>query len=218
MEMFSQEFSEEDRQQQYRALTAAVSQMPRRHSWESVSSILGEQTSEYVRELLSTTSGKCVLDLGCGEGTALCELAEQYPQHRYYGIDLFTTAKANPSNVFLMEGDIQKLPFFNNIFDLAYSVASFSYVPDKLQGIREARRVLHRHGRGFINSPRSLVEFVGRDLEDVLRKEKDIEWRADQRLYLQKTHLRTPFRGWNYLCMNRVSGSGGMVKSIFYHK
>ena len=139
-----------------------------------------------------------------------------YPQHHFYGIDLFVTSHSPRTNLLLLQGDIQQLPFPQRTFDLVYSTLAFSYVSDKLRGLREAHRVLNSHGKGYIYIPPSLVSFVDKSLDDLPPREKDLEWRADGRLYLQRRHSRRLFNPWEHLCMERDDPSNGLVRSVYY--
>ncbi|MBI2102664.1 methyltransferase domain-containing protein [Candidatus Woesearchaeota archaeon] len=209
-------FSEEDRRRQYAVLQQVLPTLNRHRHWESVSLFLGEQTSQSIHDTLASSSGRRVIDLGCGEGFAISDLAAMYPQHYFYGIDLFVTSHSPRTNLLLLQGDIQQLPFPQKTFDLVYSTLAFSYVSDKLRGLREAHRVLNSHGKGYIYTPPSLVSFVDKGLDELLPREKDLEWRADGRIYLQRRHSRQLFKPWEHLCIEGDDPSSGLVRSIYY--
>ena len=98
------------------------------------------------------TVGRSVLDVGCGAGAALRELAEKYPDADLTGCDISplaveTAMSLNESYVkagrmrFLRCG-VPDLPFADGAFDTAFSVESLYFWPDQLAGLREIRRVL----------------------------------------------------------------------------
>lgn len=98
-----------------------------------------------------------VLDIGCGGGFPLIELANVHGQScRFVGIDLWTGALRRAhsrvdfqklSNVQLVEGDASALPFANSRFDLITSNLGINNFNDPDAALRECRRVTRRGGR-----------------------------------------------------------------------
>jgi arsenite methyltransferase len=92
-----------------------------------------------------------VLDVGCGTGFPLIELAERLgPNSRLHGIDPWTGALARArekiaawrvSNVTLHEGSAATMPFADNTFDLIVSNLGLNNFEDAAAAIRECRRV-----------------------------------------------------------------------------
>lgn len=115
-----------------------------------------------------------VLDLGWGgDSSILKRLAQKYGIIPY-GVDLEgpgeddntrLRSRFNIAGEFLRQslglqkkerfvrGNILSLPFASGNFDLVYSTAVFPFLPleDKLQGIKEAHRVLRNDGLGVID-------------------------------------------------------------------
>ena len=96
--------------------------------------------------------GRSVLDVGCGGGAALRELAELYPDAGLTGCDISplaieTAATLNLELVksgrmrFLRCG-VPDLPFEDGAFDTVFSVESLYFWRDQLAGLKEIRRVL----------------------------------------------------------------------------
>ncbi len=205
---------EEDNRRQIELVRAALPDYNRSRGWDSIKPTIGESSSQWIEDFLAGSQPRNVLDIGCGTGQALVDLARRFPQHQYYGIDLAVENHSPAPHVFIHEGDLQKLPFDYKMFDIVYGEFAFPYVTDKLRGISEAHRVLRKGGRGFIDLHPSLVEFVGRGGEMIFESEKDVTWRADGRVYLEKDHSRIPFGKWAYLCREET-GLAGMVKSVY---
>ena len=96
--------------------------------------------------------GRSVLDVGCGAGAALRELAERYPEAMLTGCDISplaveTATALNKALVksgrmrFLLCG-VPDLPFNDGAFDTVFSIESLYFWPDQPAGLREIRRVL----------------------------------------------------------------------------
>ncbi|CAG8433039.1 8586_t:CDS:2 [Diversispora eburnea] len=85
-----------------------------RYIWQS-------NFSSPVEERLSLPDVK-VLDVGCGPGTWILELAKEYPNASFTGIDHRTLFKAEPpSNVTIEYNDLlTTLPFNDNSFDFVF--------------------------------------------------------------------------------------------------
>ncbi|KAL0092639.1 S-adenosyl-L-methionine-dependent methyltransferase [Phycomyces blakesleeanus] len=77
----------------------------------------------YHEQLLSqypSNKGAKVLDLGCGPGTWVMELATEYPSSEFVGIDIcdvFPTNIRPPNATFQLGNVTHKLPFEDNTFD-----------------------------------------------------------------------------------------------------
>ena len=96
--------------------------------------------------------GRSVLDVGCGAGAALRELAAQYPEAMLTGCDISPLAVETATTLnedlvkagrmrFLRCG-VPDLPFADGAFDTVFSVESLYFWPDQVAGLREIRRVL----------------------------------------------------------------------------
>lgn len=110
--------------------------------------------------------GRSVLDVGCGGGAALSELAERFPDAKLVGCDVSplaieTATALNEAHVrrgrmtFHLCG-VPDLPFADGAFDTVFSVESLYFWPDALAGLREIRRVLAPRG-AFM----TVLEMVG---------------------------------------------------------
>ena len=96
--------------------------------------------------------GQSVLDVGCGAGAALRELAERCPEAVLTGCDISPLAveTATTLNEDLVKSGrmrfircgVPDLPFADGAFDTAFSVESLYFWPDQVAGLREIRRVL----------------------------------------------------------------------------
>jgi arsenite methyltransferase len=97
-----------------------------------------------------------VLDIGCGKGTTVIYLANQY--HCWVtGIDLSdemisfcrrkTEARKLAERVSFIIGDGEHLPFSDSSFDVVISECSFSLFPDKKDAAENMRRVLKSGGK-----------------------------------------------------------------------
>lgn len=94
----------------------------------------------------------CLLDAGCGAGMALT-LASELGAH-ISGIDaslaLLEIARRRLPDAKLAHGDIEKLPFDDNAFDVVTGFNSFQFAADPIAALKEARRVTKLGGRVFV--------------------------------------------------------------------
>lgn len=97
-----------------------------------------------------------ILDVGCGSGGAAIHLATLAPQALVVGVDLSRRMlrygerrlqQRGATSVSLRYGDATELPFEDEQFDMAYSIASLKMWPDRDAGLREMHRVLRPGGR-----------------------------------------------------------------------
>jgi ubiquinone/menaquinone biosynthesis C-methylase UbiE len=96
-----------------------------------------------------------ILDVGCGTGYLLRELARLLPAATdLQGVDAAPgmvraareAAPADPRLTFT-EGFVEKLPFLARSFDLVVSTTSFDHWADQQRGLRECARVLTPGGQ-----------------------------------------------------------------------
>jgi arsenite methyltransferase len=108
-----------------------------------------------VREAVDVRPGERILDLGCGPGYYVAELAEQVgPEGAVAGLDLSAPMLAvarsrceGLANTSLAEGEATALPFEDASFDAVVSVQVMEYVPDVAAALAEIHRVLRPGGR-----------------------------------------------------------------------
>ncbi|HKF52269.1 MAG TPA: methyltransferase domain-containing protein [Candidatus Acidoferrales bacterium] len=98
-----------------------------------------------------------ILDVGCGGGWLVRELASRVPQGHAVGMDLsdemLAHARRNSANVPNAEfivGSVDAIPRPAAAFDRVISVESSYYWPDPAAGIREIYRVLRLGGSAWI--------------------------------------------------------------------
>lgn len=139
-----------------------------------------------------------VLDIGCGTGFPLIELAERLgPRAHVHGIDPWQAALARAAekiasratpNVTLHEGTASAMPFADGMFDLIVSNLGVNNFEDRVVAMRECRRVardgatlalttnLQGHMHEFYEVFAQALESEG---DDALRRLRDhVEHRA----------------------------------------
>jgi len=102
--------------------------------------------------------GGRLLEVGCGGGQLLIELAERRPDLSLVGLDLsdgqIARARARTARfdgrVRCVVGSALDLPFEDGSFDGLCSVASLKHWPDPRRGLSECARVLRPGGRLFV--------------------------------------------------------------------
>lgn len=92
--------------------------------------------------------GKKILDVGCGDGYDLAQLAKQGAQ--CYGIDaaqsLVSLAQKNAPEAHVMYGIMESLPYANNSFDVVLSKYALQTTEQLPQVLEEMGRVLKPNG------------------------------------------------------------------------
>jgi ubiquinone/menaquinone biosynthesis C-methylase UbiE len=119
---------------------------------------------ESVLALADLTGDERMLDVGCGNGAYLGELARQAHRGLVVGMDLsagmLPEARTRAPDARLMVGDAQRLPFVDDAFDCALAMHMLYHVPDRAAAIAELRRVVRARGVVLVvtNSVEHLTE------------------------------------------------------------
>ncbi|MCK5587369.1 MAG: class I SAM-dependent methyltransferase [Candidatus Lokiarchaeota archaeon] len=98
-----------------------------------------------VYSLLQRSSGAALLDVGCGEGLDVFNLANQYPYT--IGIDLSIDAlnramECNPpTNAFFVRGDAEYLPFCSRSISISICLDVLEHLPAPRNALKELKRV-----------------------------------------------------------------------------
>ncbi|TGO41140.1 hypothetical protein BHYA_0026g00470 [Botrytis hyacinthi] len=96
-----------------------------------------------------------ILDLGCGPGSITIDVASLIPQASIVGLDAgesvieVANAKARDlelKNCSFQIGDVMKLPFEDETFDVVYTHQLLIHLPDPVKAIKEMRRVCNVGG------------------------------------------------------------------------
>ncbi|MFN8208582.1 MAG: class I SAM-dependent methyltransferase [Bacteroidales bacterium] len=158
-------------------------------------------------------NGMEVLDLGCGTGFPLVELAMRLGgKSRVTGLDpekaFLERAQEKIrawklSNASVVQGRAEKMPFPDGIFDLVVSNNGLNNVQDLPRSLAEIKRVCKRGAVLLItmNSPGSMLEFYN-ILEEVLA---DLNF--SDRIPLMHQHIREKRPSMEYMlaCMENVN-------------
>jgi ubiquinone/menaquinone biosynthesis C-methylase UbiE len=139
--------------------------------------------------LVAPASGDRALDIACGTGAVTRLVADQVaPSGHVVGVDLDADMLAvgrtvvRRPNVVWLQAEALKLPFEQGVFDLVFCQQGLQFFSDRLQALREMRRVLRPGGslgiscwRSADDSPpyaaiqRSLERRLGRELRALPR-------------------------------------------------
>ncbi|KAI8366932.1 S-adenosyl-L-methionine-dependent methyltransferase [Choanephora cucurbitarum] len=95
--------------------------------------------------------GTKVLDVGCGPGTWLLEMATEYPKTEFHGVDLrlmFPTTIKPANAKFTQHNFIENLPYEDNTFDIVRMRLILGFLTEKdiIQVFEEMYRVLKPSG------------------------------------------------------------------------
>jgi SAM-dependent methyltransferase len=105
-------------------------------------------------DLVPPATGERALDVACGSGAVTRLLAERVaPAGRAIGLDIDVamlevarSVVTHPS-VAWVKGEALRLPFDDGVFDLVFCQQGLQFFQDRLQALREMRRVLRSSGR-----------------------------------------------------------------------
>ncbi|MBS0586091.1 MAG: class I SAM-dependent methyltransferase [Verrucomicrobia bacterium] len=133
---------------------------------------------------LDLKGGETILDMGCGRGLLLIELARSLPFGKAYGIDLWQQKDQSGNSkektlqntklagveyrIEVETGDIQSLPYSDNNFDAVVSNLVIHNIPrkeDRERALQEMLRVLKPGGKFVISD----IQY-GKEYKDFLDK------------------------------------------------
>lgn len=126
----------------------------------------------HARLLMAIDRPGAVLDIGCGTGVLLGEVAARWPQGRLAGVDaapgMAAVARRRLPGADIRHGVAEALPWPDGSFDLVVTSLSFHHWRDQTRGILEAARVLRSGGR-FLLADISGDGFTGWAAESLRR-------------------------------------------------
>ena len=159
-----------------------------------------QSVGESLCEAVDLESGARVLDVACGNGNAALAAARRWA--RVTGVDYVPAlleraaerARAERLELQWIEGDAERLPFEDGVFDLALSTFGVMFAPDQAQAARELMRVVKPGGKiGLANwTPEG---FVGRMLKTVGRHVPPPAGVASPSLWGTEQRLQELFQG-----------------------
>jgi ubiquinone/menaquinone biosynthesis C-methylase UbiE len=104
-----------------------------------------------IREIAAGRRDLRILDCGCGTGYNLRTLLQPYGRTFGFDFDADAIRRARAAGRPLVRGDIQRIPFRSNTFDLATSFDVVQSVPDDRAALRDMARVLKPGGSVVLN-------------------------------------------------------------------
>ena len=125
--------------------------------------------ARWTLERLPWRGDERVLDVGCGPGDLLCEMARQHSEwRRLAGFDLSAGMAAQAARqagglqVYFCVGDAQAMPFPDRSFDVVMTRHMLYHVPDIDRAVSEAARVLRPGGSvlAITNSAHTMPEYM----------------------------------------------------------
>ncbi len=116
---------------------------------------------ELVREQVGNVAGLRILEVACGRGGFVRELARSGAH--VTGCDFSLTAlrvgqaklraQGNGTSAALIQGDAQALPFADESFDVIVSCETIEHVPDAQKALREMWRIARPGAKLFLTTP-----------------------------------------------------------------
>ena len=120
---------------------------------KNLASCWGQAAMAATRRIEMRPTDKVVVDVGCGQGQALAELAAGAPGTRFVGVEpaegmrecAVNTTRDCP-NVEIVDGSFECLPLEDQSVDYLFSIFAFHWVTDLEGSVRELKRVLKPGG------------------------------------------------------------------------
>lgn len=110
----------------------------------------------WARNYCTVPPAGTVLDIGCGGGRNIANLLKMVPGAKFHGIDLspqsvqksiaYNRAAVQRGQVEIREGSVERLPYREEMFDLAIASETIYFWPDLAANFSEVFRVLKPGG------------------------------------------------------------------------
>lgn len=141
--------------------------------------------------LIDLPQGKCILEIGCGQGIGAKILSKRLKPVEYQGIDLdekmIKRAKRRKiKKATFQTADATKLPFDSETFDLVFDFAIIHHIPNWEEALSEVFRVLKPGGMFLFEelSQETWKHGIGKPLKKVL--EHPYEEMFDQQSFMSR--------------------------------
>jgi len=103
--------------------------------------------------LVRLNSSLRVLDIGTGTGELMELILKHNPKLDVRGIDIKLHIKDKKLKKRIRIGDVTKMPFKNNEFDVVFALDILEHIKDLKKGIVEIKRVLKNNGVLIVSAP-----------------------------------------------------------------
>jgi len=119
----------------------------------NLQSCWGRATEKILSSLLIKDNDQVVLDVGCGTGRALSQLASRRPNIQFIGIEPAENMRKcalhrieSCPNIAIRDGCFEKMPVTSQSVDYLFSIFAFHWVTNLRASVQEIRRVLKPNG------------------------------------------------------------------------
>ena len=138
-----------------------------------------------VLELAGLRGDETVVDIGCGNGVYLAELAHRGHAGPVLGVDfsvgMLAAARGRAPKASLVAGDAAALPLRDDAGDLTLAMHMLYHLPDPAAAVRELRRVTRPGGQVVVglngeDHLRELRDLITAALRDLIGGEPPREW------------------------------------------
>ena len=115
----------------------------------------GRAADRIQSSLTIENNNQVVVDVGCGTGRALLQLAKRsHPEIQFIGIEPAENMRrcaarriGSRTNITVLDGCFEEIPLKSQSVDYLFSIFAFHWVTDLSASVREIRRVLKPNGR-----------------------------------------------------------------------
>lgn len=135
----------------------------------------------FIRQIIKDSRPFRILDIGCGTGEFALKLKGRRRDINISGVDIssemINVAKKKARftrDIDFRIGDVEDMPYDNNIFDYITCAHSFHHYPDKGKAVREMFRVLKNDGKVMIIDGYK-DNMLGRVIFDVIVKRHEVD-------------------------------------------